>query len=187
MSSPNSANGNKNGLSAMYSTRRSIRLRRTTNRARCNENCVCLFLLSRDQEANQEEARISPSWFPSWSYSGHILVPFCFSRPTIRYNVNEERCQRKGMFDMRCFPPRKRKRGSTEMRKRKTSVAPAQPATPPQLLSIPEVAKTLSIGRTKVYGLIREEGLPSVKVGSMMRVSVVDLQKWVEEHTQRAS
>ncbi len=73
------------------------------------------------------------------------------------------------------------------MRKRKTSVAPAQPATPPQLLSIPEVAKTLSIGRTKVYGLIREEGLPSVKVGSMMRVSVVDLQKWVEEHTQRAS
>ncbi len=74
------------------------------------------------------------------------------------------------------------------MRKRKTqTTAPAQPATPPQLLSIPEVAKTLCIGRTKVYGLIKENGLPTVKVGSMMRVSVVDLQKWVEEHTQRAS
>ncbi len=74
------------------------------------------------------------------------------------------------------------------MRKRKTPAAvPAQPTAPPQLLSIPEVARSLSIGRTKVYSLIKDEGLPSVKVGSMMRVSVVDLQQWVQEHTQRAS
>jgi excisionase family DNA binding protein len=74
------------------------------------------------------------------------------------------------------------------MRKRKTQpVAPAQPATPPQLLSIPEVARTLSIGRTKVYDLINKEGLPAVQVGSMKRVSVIDLQKWVSEHTQQAS
>jgi excisionase family DNA binding protein len=59
--------------------------------------------------------------------------------------------------------------------------------TPPQLLSIPEVARTLSIGRTKVYDLINKEGLPAVRVGSMKRVSVIDLQKWVTEHTQQAS
>ncbi len=74
------------------------------------------------------------------------------------------------------------------MRKRKTQpIAPAQPAAPPQLLSIPEVARTLSIGRTKVYDLINKEGLPAVQVGSMKRVSVVDLHKWVTEHTQQAS
>jgi excisionase family DNA binding protein len=74
------------------------------------------------------------------------------------------------------------------MRKRQTQpLVPAQPATPPQLLSIPEVARTLSIGRTKVYDLIKKEGLPAVQVGSMKRVSVIDLQKWVSEHTQRAS
>jgi excisionase family DNA binding protein len=74
------------------------------------------------------------------------------------------------------------------MRKRTPPTpSPAALVAPPQLLSIPEVARSLSIGRTKVYSLIKEEGLPSVKVGSMMRVSVVDLQKWVTEHTQRAS
>ena len=74
------------------------------------------------------------------------------------------------------------------MRQRTTQpVAPAQPAAPPQLLSIPDVARTLCIGRTKVYDLINKEGLPAVKVGKMKRVSVLDLQKWVVEHTQQAS
>jgi excisionase family DNA binding protein len=72
------------------------------------------------------------------------------------------------------------------MRARKIAVASAHPATPPQLLSIPEVARSLSIGRTKVYSLIRDEGLPSVKVGSMTRVSVVDLNRWIQERTQGA-
>jgi excisionase family DNA binding protein len=73
------------------------------------------------------------------------------------------------------------------MRKRKTqSLTPAQPAAPPQLLSIPEVARTLSIGRTKVSDLINKEGLPAVQVGSMKRVLVIGLQKWASEHTQRA-
>jgi predicted DNA-binding transcriptional regulator AlpA len=31
---------------------------------------------------------------------------------------------------------------------------------PPLLLSIPDVAATLGLGRTKVYELIAEEGLP---------------------------
>jgi excisionase family DNA binding protein len=74
------------------------------------------------------------------------------------------------------------------MRKRNIQAASSVPlVAPPQLLSIPEVARTLSIGRTKVYSLIKTEGLPAVQVGSTMRVSVGDLQTWVEQHTQRAS
>ncbi len=74
------------------------------------------------------------------------------------------------------------------MRKRKTGTAsPTPPATPPQLLNVPEVARLLSIGRTKVYDLIKNEGLPSVRVGSALRVSVEDLHTWIEERTRRAS
>ncbi len=74
------------------------------------------------------------------------------------------------------------------MRKRTPPANASVPlVAPPQLLSIPEVARTLSIGRTKVYSLIKTEGLPAVQVGSTLRVSVGDLQQWVEQHTQRAS
>jgi excisionase family DNA binding protein len=74
------------------------------------------------------------------------------------------------------------------MRKRKTApVVPTQSVVPPQLLSVPEVARLLSIGRTTVYDLIKKEGLPSVKVGSTIRISLADLQCWISEHTHRAS
>jgi excisionase family DNA binding protein len=73
------------------------------------------------------------------------------------------------------------------MRKREApKIIPVQPVVPPQLLSIPEVASILNIGRTKVYTLIKVDGLPTVKLGSTMRVSVVSLQRWIEEH-ERAS
>ena len=44
------------------------------------------------------------------------------------------------------------------MRKRGQGLTPAQPVAPIQLLTIPEVARRLSVGRTKVYGLIKPEG-----------------------------
>lgn len=76
------------------------------------------------------------------------------------------------------------------MRKRKnqvtTSAPPAIPVEPIQLLTIPQVAKRLSVGRTKVYRLIKDEGLPSVLVGSSMRISDQSLQKWILDH-ERAS
>ena len=34
----------------------------------------------------------------------------------------------------------------------------------PMLLTIPQVAELLGLGRTKVYELIAKEGLPSVKL-----------------------
>lgn len=66
------------------------------------------------------------------------------------------------------------------MRKRQTQAA-LRPVVPLQLLTIPEVARVLNIGRTKVYGLIKTDGLPVVRVGEATRVSVTSLQRWIEQ------
>lgn len=70
------------------------------------------------------------------------------------------------------------------MRKRQKQPSPVQPGAIPQLLDINEVARALSVGRTKVYDLINNDGLPSVKVGKAKRVSVVALQRWIDERQQ---
>ncbi|MFL5707085.1 MAG: helix-turn-helix domain-containing protein [Ktedonobacteraceae bacterium] len=53
------------------------------------------------------------------------------------------------------------------------------------LLSIPEAAKTLGLGRTKVYELIATEGLPVVRFGRAVRVSVNSLQQWIEQREKQ--
>ncbi len=58
-------------------------------------------------------------------------------------------------------------------------------ASSPLLLSVPEVAKALGLGRTKVYELIATEGLPVIHFGRAVRVSVVSLQRWVERREQQ--
>ena len=50
----------------------------------------------------------------------------------------------------------------------------------PLLLNIPQVATMLSLSRTKVYELIATEGLPVVRFGRAVRVSLTSLQQWVE-------
>ncbi len=57
--------------------------------------------------------------------------------------------------------------------------------SPPLLLSVPEVAKTLGLGRTKVYELIAAEGLPVVRFGRAVRVSVASLQHWIEQREKQ--
>jgi excisionase family DNA binding protein len=57
-----------------------------------------------------------------------------------------------------------------------------QPLQPIQLLTIPEVADRLRVKRTTVFGLIRKDGLPTVIVGSSMRVAEPSLQKWILDH-----
>ncbi len=53
------------------------------------------------------------------------------------------------------------------------------------LLRIPEVAKALGLGRTKVYELIAAGELPVIRLGRAVRVSVTALQKWVEEQNHQ--
>src|SRR5260370_20255450 len=55
----------------------------------------------------------------------------------------------------------------------------------PLLLSVPEVAKTLGLGRKKVYELIAAEGLPVVRFGRAVRVSVDSLQQWIEQREKQ--
>ena len=55
----------------------------------------------------------------------------------------------------------------------------------PLLLSIPDVATSLGLGRTKVYELIAQEGLPIIRFGRSVRVSAASLQKWVEQREQQ--
>ena len=47
----------------------------------------------------------------------------------------------------------------------------------PLLLNITQVAKTLGLGRTKVYELIANEGLPVLRFGGAPRVSCTSLQQ----------
>jgi excisionase family DNA binding protein len=52
------------------------------------------------------------------------------------------------------------------------------------LLSIPEVARSLRLGRTKVYELIDLEGLPVVRFGRAVRVCRSSLEQWVRQREQ---
>jgi len=49
----------------------------------------------------------------------------------------------------------------------------------PLLLTIPQVAVMLGLGRTKVYDLIEREGLPSIKLGTARRIPRQALEAWL--------
>ncbi len=51
----------------------------------------------------------------------------------------------------------------------------------PLLLNITEVAKVLGLGRTKVYELIANEGLPVMRFGRAPRVSRTSLERWLAQ------
>ncbi len=70
------------------------------------------------------------------------------------------------------------------MNKKDTMEDLPRATAPPLLLSIPDVAATLGLGRSKVYELIAKEGLPVVRFGRSVRVSAASLQKWVEQREQ---
>lgn len=55
------------------------------------------------------------------------------------------------------------------------------------LLTVPEAAKRLSIGRTMVYELIARRELVSVKVGRARRIPVAALELWVREQLAKDS
>ena len=56
----------------------------------------------------------------------------------------------------------------------------------PLLLNIPQVARMLSLSRTKVYELIENEGLPVVRFGRAVRVSLAALQQWLDKRSVAA-
>ncbi len=57
----------------------------------------------------------------------------------------------------------------------------------PLLLNVSQVAKSLGLSRTKVYALIATEGLPVVRFGRAVRISLTSLQQWLQQREQRLS
>lgn len=53
------------------------------------------------------------------------------------------------------------------------------------LLRPDQAAEVLGIGRSKVYALLADGTLPSVRVGKSVRVPAAELQSWVREHASR--
>ncbi len=55
----------------------------------------------------------------------------------------------------------------------------------PLLITVDEAAQMLSIGRTKLYDLIRFEGFPVVRFGKAVRVRPSDIQEWLEKRKEQ--
>ena len=49
------------------------------------------------------------------------------------------------------------------------------------LLKPTEAADMLGIGRTRIYEMLAEGELPSIRIGRSVRVPVAALNKWIEE------
>lgn len=50
-----------------------------------------------------------------------------------------------------------------------------------------EVAQTLGIGRSKTYELLASGAIPSVRIGSSIRVPVDALNAWMREQLERSA
>lgn len=70
------------------------------------------------------------------------------------------------------------------MSKKLDAVSQGRVSVAPLLLSIPEVARSLRLSRTKVYELIDGEGLPVVRFGRAVRVSVAALEQWLTDRAE---
>lgn len=58
-------------------------------------------------------------------------------------------------------------------------------ATPERLLLRPtEAAEVLGVGNSKVYELIAEGTIPTVKVGSRVRIPVEGLRAWIRDNAR---
>jgi len=55
----------------------------------------------------------------------------------------------------------------------------------PLLLNITQAAQMLGLGRTKMYELIANEGLPTVRFGRAIRVPYSSLQGWIKQREEQ--
>jgi len=53
------------------------------------------------------------------------------------------------------------------------------------LLTVPQAARALGLGRTKVYELIATGGLPTVRFGRSVRIPVAKLQEWIDQYSEQ--
>ena len=56
---------------------------------------------------------------------------------------------------------------------------------PPLLLTVPQVARMLNIGCTKVRMLLSSGALPMVHIGRSVRIPAASLRAWIKQCEQR--
>lgn len=56
-----------------------------------------------------------------------------------------------------------------------------------RLLKVPDVAEQLSMHRSQIYRLIDQGKLPTVRIGSMIRIRSADLERFIDERTEGGS
>ena len=54
------------------------------------------------------------------------------------------------------------------------------------LLTVPEAAKMLSLGRSKTYEMVAAGELPVIRIGRAIRLPVKGLNEWVERQREAA-
>ena len=57
----------------------------------------------------------------------------------------------------------------------------------PLMLSVPDVAEVLGIGRANAYELVRSEGFPAIKIGSRIIVPTDEFISWIKRQTDGKS
>ncbi len=57
----------------------------------------------------------------------------------------------------------------------------------PLMLSVPNVAEVLGIGRANAYELVRSEGFPAIKIGSRIIVPKDEFISWIKRQTSGKS
>ena len=57
---------------------------------------------------------------------------------------------------------------------------PVEMESKPILVSVVEVARMLSIGRTAAWELVRKQKIKSVKIGRTRRVPIVAIQEYIQ-------
>ena len=53
-----------------------------------------------------------------------------------------------------------------------------------RLLSVEEVSQLLGVGTGRCYELVRENLIPSVKLGRQVRIDAMQLDKWINDGGQ---
>ena len=59
------------------------------------------------------------------------------------------------------------------------------PSEHPPILTVPEIAKRLRIGRTSAYRLCEDPGFPAIRVRGQIRVPVEALESWMLNASNR--
>ena len=59
--------------------------------------------------------------------------------------------------------------------------------TQPLLITVEETMRTLRLGRTKIYALIRQEGLPVHRFGRRVLIDPDELKSWLTLRRERGN